>query len=223
MLGRRTLLQGTLAGGVGAITRTGLGATAASRCNERTATDDRTRKLASAQPRILLAFFSRAGENYFYGDRTDLEVGNTEVLAGMIRDLIACDVYRIEPTDPYPWDYEETVQLNVREQDVDARPAIANPLDSIDGYDIVLLGSPIWNVRAPMIMSTFAESFDFAGKTIHPFTTHAMSGLGTIERDYAASCSGATIGEGLAVQGEEVANGAAAAEAWLQRIRLLTA
>ena len=31
--------------------------------------------------RILLAYFSRAGENYYYGGRRDLEVGNTEVLA----------------------------------------------------------------------------------------------------------------------------------------------
>jgi hypothetical protein len=58
----------------------------------------------------------------------------------------------------------------------------------------VLLGNPIWNVRAPMIKSTLVESLDFTGKSIHPFTTHAMSGLGTTERDYAAACPGATLG-----------------------------
>lgn len=175
---------------------------------------------------VLLAYFSRAGENYYYGDRIDLEVGNTEVLTGMISDRTECDVYRIEPVEPYPDDYEETVERNVREQDADARPAIANPLDSIEPYDIVLLGSPIWNVRAPMIMSTFAERFDFSGKTIVPFTTHAMSGLGTTERDYAALCPGATIGEGLAVRGEDVIDApndaAAAVESWLQRSNLLS-
>jgi hypothetical protein len=31
--------------------------------------------------RVLLAYFSRAGENYWYGGRRDLRVGNTEVLA----------------------------------------------------------------------------------------------------------------------------------------------
>jgi hypothetical protein len=30
---------------------------------------------------ILLAYFSRPGENYYYGGRRNLEVGNTEVLA----------------------------------------------------------------------------------------------------------------------------------------------
>jgi flavodoxin len=170
---------------------------------------------------VLLAYFSRAGENYYYGDRIDLEVGNTEVLAGMISEQITCDVYRIEPVDPYPWDYEETRARNVQEQDADARPAIANPRTSIEGYDVVLLGSPIWNVRAPMIMSTFTEAFDFTGTTVFPVVTYAISGLGTTERDYAASCPGATIGEGLAVRGEEVQDAGAAVESWLRRIDLL--
>jgi hypothetical protein len=58
----------------------------------------------------------------------------------------------------------EAVQRNVREQDPDARPAIANPLASIDQYDTSLLASPIWNVRAPMIMSTFAERYDYSAR-----------------------------------------------------------
>jgi hypothetical protein len=74
-----------------------------------------------------------------------------------------------------------------------------------------------------MIMTTFTESLDLRGKTIVPFTTHAMSGLGTTARDYAASCPGATIAEGLAVRGEEVNEAEAAVQAWLQRLRLLTA
>ena len=57
-----------------------------------------------------------------------------------------------------------------------------------------------------MIMSTFTEKLNLSGKTIHPVTTYAMSGLGTIERDYAALCPGATIGRGIAVQGETVAD-----------------
>lgn len=114
------------------------------------------------------------------------------------------------------------MRRNVEEQNENARPGIANPLDSIERHDTILLGSPIWNVRAPMIMTTFVEGFDFAGKTIHPLTTYAMSGLGTTERDHAASCPGATLGEGLAVRGEEVADAEPTVVAWLRRIGLLT-
>jgi flavodoxin len=175
----------------------------------------------SSGKRVLLAYFSRAGENYFNGGRTNLKVGNTEVLARMISEHIECDVHRIQAVDAYSDDYDATVARNVREQDADARPTIANPLPEIDRYDVVLLASPIWNVRAPMIMSTFAERYAFRGKTVHPVTTHAMSGLGTTERDYAAICPGATIGAGLAVRGEDVGKADAEVRSWLRRIAAL--
>lgn len=171
--------------------------------------------------RVLLAYFSRAGENYYNGGRRNLEVGNSEVLAGMIRDSIACDVYRIEAADPYSDDYDDTVARNVREQDADARPAIANPLPALDGYDVVLLASGIWNVRPPMIMRTFAENLDVTGKTVLPVTTYAMSGLGTAPEDYADACPGATVGDGLAVRGEEVNQARDAVLSWLRRVDLM--
>lgn len=168
--------------------------------------------------RVLLVYFSRPGENYYYGRRTDLKVGNTEVLARKISSRITCDTYRIQAADPYPNDYDATVRRNVREQDTDARPAIAGRLPALNGYDTILLGSPIWNVRAPMIMTTFTRALVWRGKTVHPVTTYAMSGLGTTDRDYAASCPGATIAEGLAVRGEQVERADSDIEAWLQRL-----
>ncbi|MBO1268601.1 flavodoxin [Arthrobacter cavernae] len=182
-----------------------------------------TPKPTKNEGRLLLAYFSRAGENYYYGGRTHLTVGNTEVLAGMIRDRTGCDVHRIEAAEPYPGSYDATVARNVREQNNDSRPAIANPLPSIEQYGTVLLASGIWNVRAPMIMSTFVGSYDFTGKTIHPITTHAMSGLGTTKQDYASSCPGANIAEGLAVRGEEVQSAGAQVDSWLRRTGLLSA
>ncbi|MFF5933903.1 flavodoxin [Streptomyces sp. NPDC012508] len=170
--------------------------------------------------RVLLAYFSRRGENYYYGGRTDLKVGNTEVLARQIAGRVTWDTYRIQAADPYPHDYDATVRRNVREQDTDARPGIEGRLPSLDDYDTVLLAGPIWNVRAPMIMTTFTEALDFRDKTVHPITTHAMSGLGTTERDYAASCPGASIAEGLAVRGEEVEDADTEVEAWLRRTGL---
>ena len=183
---------------------------------------------SSVGPRVLLAYFSRAGENYYYGDRTDLEVGNTEVLARLIsrrlQDLgVAHDLHGIEAADPYPDDYDATVARNVREQNDGTRPDIANPLPSMEGYDTVLLASPIWNVRPPMIMHTFADSYEWTGTTVYPVTTYAMSGLGTTEREYNDACFGATIGEGLAVQGEKVRDdGPPAVASWLGRVNLTT-
>jgi flavodoxin len=169
-----------------------------------------------------MAYFSRAGENYFNGGRTVLQVGNTAVVADMISSAAAVDVFRIEAADPYPDSYDATVARNVREQDAEARPAIAGNLPAVGGYDTVLLGSGIWNVRPPMIMRTFVEGVDLSGKTIFPFVTYAVSGLGRTIDDYTRLCPRSTIGEGLAVRGEQAGDARVDVEAWLRKIGLLT-
>ena len=169
---------------------------------------------------VLIAYYSRPGENYWYGGRRDLATGNTEVLAGLLADRIDSDVFRIEAQDPYPEGYDATVARNVREQDADARPAITGSLPSLDGYDVVLLGSPIWNVRPPMIMSTFVDGVDLSGKQLFPFVTYAVSRLGDTEQVYRDLDSGARIGPGLAVLGETVRDAGDQAAGWLQQIGL---
>jgi flavodoxin len=230
-LRRRSVVRGVLLGG----TIPTLGAQAGCASGESTrgaapvtSTTSRPERARAADDsaRVLVVYFSRAGENYFYGDRIDLDVGNTEVLAGTIsshlrRAGVEHDTYRIEAADPYPVDYDETVERNVKEQDRQARPQIANPLESIAGYDTVLIGSPIWNVRPPRIMMTFAEGRDFTGKDVFPFVTHAMSGLGDADRDYSSACRGAAIGEGLAIRGEVVRDqGPSESKRWLATIGL---
>ena len=221
-LPRRALLTGGLL--IGATGWLGTAACSASSTSETTVPlpNSPSSSGSSTPAGVLVVYFSRAGENYYYGGRRDLEVGNTEVLAGMIAELITCDVHRIEAVDPYPASYDDTVQRNVIEQETDARPGIANPLASITAYETVLLGSPIWNVRAPMIMTSFTESHDFTAKTVLPFVTYAVNGLGRVERDYAVACPGARIADGLAVRGEEVTQHLVDVEAWLRTAGLIT-
>jgi flavodoxin len=38
--------------------------------------------------KTLIAFYSRAGQNYVSGDIVDLEVGNTEVIANKFSDCL---------------------------------------------------------------------------------------------------------------------------------------
>ena len=169
--------------------------------------------------RVLLAYFSRAG-HYYNGGRRTLEVGNTDVVAGMNQDAIGCDVYRTDAAEAYSDSYDDTVARNVREQDGNARPRIADPLPELAGYDAVLIGSPIWNVRPPMIMNTFTEAFDFSGKTVFPFVTYAVSQLGRTEEVYRQSCRGARFGSALAIRGEEATGSRSAVGDWLARIGL---
>ena len=45
-------------------------------------------------------------------------------------------------------------------------------------YDIIYLGFPIWWYIAPTIINTFLEQYDLRDKTIIPFATSGMSGMG---------------------------------------------
>lgn len=171
--------------------------------------------------RVLMAYFSRAGENYYYyGGRRDLEVGNTAVVAETIARFADVDLHEMRAAEPYPHDYDATVQRNTREQDTDARPRISGALPDLSGYDIVLLGSGIWSVHVPMIMRTFVEAVDLSGRTVHPVVTHAVSGIGQAEGDYRELLPGADLGESLVVQGEEVGTAEPQIRAWLRRTGL---
>lgn len=174
-------------------------------------------------PRVLLVYYSRAGENYYYGGRTDLSTGNTEVAASMITELISCDVHRLHAADPYPDSYDATRERNVTEQDTDARPTLREAPPDASGYDVVLLGSPIWNVRPPMLMNTAVEAMNLAGKRVLPFVTYAVSGLGSTARVYEQALPGADLGEGLAIRGEEVSEAGPQLQQWLRQAGLLSA
>lgn len=51
----------------------------------------------------------------------------------------------------------------------------------------------------PMAVYTFLETYDFSGKTIHPFCTHEGSGLSHTEDDIRKTAKGAIVEEGLAI------------------------
>ncbi|RZL82279.1 MAG: hypothetical protein EOP32_12160 [Rhodococcus sp. (in: high G+C Gram-positive bacteria)] len=225
-LSRRTFLTAGLTG-ITAIAAVLTGCTTEQRPQDRPSTGDRTPKTPDPETttipgtRVLLVYFSRAGENYYYRGRRDLEVGNTEVLAGMISDRIDCVTYEIEAAEPYPDAYDPTVERNRREQQDDARPGMSNPLPDVSGFDIVLLGSPVWGSRAPMIMSTFIDGVDLAGKTILPFVTYAVSGMSGIDNDYRDALPDSEVRDGLAVQGETVTEAAPGLDAWLNANNLV--
>lgn len=208
------------------ITSSDAAAGGAGQSSETADSPDGTAQAPENNSNVLLVYFSRAGENHWSGDEHTvvLETGNTEVVAGYITDAINCDVFKIEPADPYPFSYRETVARNVEERNADARPAIANLADlpDVDGYDTIVLGCGIWWSSCPMIVRTFLESYDLSGKTIIPFTTYAMSGLGSVVSDYRKSCPDAIVSEdGLAVSELEVNESESSVKEWLSSLRLL--
>lgn len=163
----------------------------------------------------LVAFYSRADENYFGGAMKYIEVGNTEKIANMIADITGADIYKIEQKIPYSADYKTCVAESRQDLQSDARPELANILESIEKYDEIYLGYPIYCGTMPMAVYTFLESFDFTGKVIHPFCTHEGSGLSSTESDVKKAAKGSNVARGLAIHGSSVDGAKTKLQEWV--------
>lgn len=151
--------------------------------------------------KILVAYFSRTGENYAVGN---IAKGNTHIVADMIAEMTGADTFEIKTVQTYPADYKETTEVAKQEQVENARPALAEQVPNMADYDVVFLGYPIWWSDLPMPVYTFLESYDFSGKTIVPFATSAGDVLTGKERDIPNYAKGAKMLDGIGFKGKRV-------------------
>lgn len=166
----------------------------------------------------LIVFYSRADENYVNGMLKNIDVGNTEVAAGIIKEFTGADIFKIEQTEPYSKDYNECIAQAQKDQRNNARPKLKRLPGTLDGYDEIYLGYPNYWGTMPMAVFTFLDHFDFTGKTIKPFCTHEGSGLGRSVNDIKKLCPGATVSEGLAILGSSVKLAQSNIENWIRRV-----
>lgn len=172
-----------------------------------------------AESKVLIAYYSRRGNNYRNGEIVNLKVGNTEVVAGKIRELTGGDTFYIETVKSYPTDYHETTQVAKRELNENARPAIKGKVTNMQEYDVIYLGYPNWWGTMPMAVMTFLESYDFSGKVIIPFCTHEGSGLGSSVQDIKKACPKAIVKQGLAIRGGNVNNSDKQITEWVKQTK----
>lgn len=135
--------------------------------------------------RILVAYFSAGGV--------------TAKVAGDMAKAVGADLFEISPERPYTaadLDWTDKKSRSTLEMsDPNCRPAMAAKAD-VSGYDVILVGFPVWWYREPSIIDTFMESEDFSGKTVVPFCTSGGSGLGDSAKNIRALAPGANVREG---------------------------
>ena len=152
----------------------------------------------------LVIYFSRTGEQYVVGV---IDKGNTAIVAEMIAEQTGADLFEVLPAeDHYPMTYDELTEVAKQEQNENARSAYSGELPDLSGYSTIFIGAPVWWGDWPMIMYTVFENNDFSGKTLIPFSTHEGSGLSGFDKKLQDACPDATVGKGLAVQGNDAQN-----------------
>ena len=166
----------------------------------------------------LIAYYSRAGENYFSGARRTIAVGNTEKAARLLAELTGAELFHIEQKAPYSDNYDACVAEARRDLRANARPELMVLPERLDDYEEIYLGYPNYCGTMPMAVYTFLEHFDFTGKTIHPFCTHEGSGLSHTVQDIQKAAPQARVTKGLAIHGSSVDGAKAALENWIQEV-----
>lgn len=161
---------------------------------------------SAGRHKILIAYFSHSG--------------NTRQLANIIQQQTGGDLFEIVPQDPYPADYNQTVERFRRERAENARPAIAGKVDNMADYDTVFIGYPNWGSDMPYVVRTFLEQYDFSGKTVIPFCTNGGGGFGNSVETLKELCPDATVLEGYQVNGRSVSSSSDAVAQWLNGLNL---
>ena len=171
--------------------------------------------------KTLIAYYSRADENYFGGAMRYVKVGNTEIVCDIMKELIPADSFKIEMKEPYSPVYMTCIEQAKRDLREKNRPELVRFPDSIDAYDTIVLAYPNYWGTMPMAVVTFLEHFDFSGKTILPLCTNEGSGMGGSERDIRRYAPGAEVKQGLSVLGSAAADAKGSLQRWLKANGLL--
>lgn len=112
--------------------------------------------------------------------------GVTKNAANSLAKVLGADTYEIKPLVPYTaqdlnW-MDDKSRSTVEMKDWKSRPKMVEDDFSIEKYDTIFLGFPIWWYIAPTIINTFLEKHDFSNKKIVLFATSGGSKFGrTIE------------------------------------------
>ena len=167
--------------------------------------------------KILIAYYSRKGQNYVNGSIKNLAKGNTEIVAEFIQKAVGGELFEIDTVKNYPADYTECTEVAKVEIKQKARPELKKYLASVDEYDKIFLGYPIWWSVPPMAVSTFMEKYNFSGKKIIPFATHEGSGLGGSVSYLKKICPNAEILQGLAIHGADAKNSETEVARWAKK------
>ena len=128
------------------------------------------------------------------------KVGNTATVAKWIAKHTGGELVPIEAVEAYPDAYGETLKAARQDMENGGTRAI-KAVPSLDGYDVVFIGSPIWYGTYAPPVAEFFKTHSFAGKTVVPFCTHGGGGAGRYFVDVRKACPAATVKEGLTIRG----------------------
>ena len=146
------------------------------------------------------------------------KTGNTQAVAEAIAEtlnsltdqkdanLFCAELISLTPANPYPEDYQATIEESRDECLNDLGRELTNAaLKDLDKYDVIFLGYPVWfGTYAPPVKS-FLEANNFlAGKKVVPFCTYGTGGRVSSVAKLAEVCPDAKIIDSYGLRGNRI-------------------
>jgi len=102
--------------------------------------------------------------------------GNTSLVAKMIAERIGADTIRLKPEKEIPTKGPSKYFLGGKSVMLNEKPKLLNENINLDGYDTLIIGTPIWAGSFTPPINTFLSENLIKDKNIYLFATH---GTGT--------------------------------------------
>lgn len=174
------------------------------------------------ESKILIAYFSSAGNiTTDTAARGNIGQGNTKALAEMIQEQAGGDLFFIETVNKYSSNYNTAINEAMQELRNNTKPELATHVENMDDYDVIFIGYPNWWGTIPQTILSFAEEYDFAGKTIIPFCTYEDSGIGRSVQDLKRALPDSTFLDEYSVSEHDLANAKDDVITWLTELKIV--
>lgn len=170
--------------------------------------DNNPETSVSGQNNTLVAYFSWSG--------------NVQQMARWIADETKSDIFRIVPEEDYGENFDDCADRAKNELDNGIRPSLSEHIDkeTIDKYDTIYIGFPVWWYDLPMPVWTFLEEYDLSEKTIIPFFSHNGSSNGASSLDTISKLapnSEVLNNDAISVRGSDIADSESVVREWTKK------
>lgn len=145
------------------------------------------------------------------------DTSDTEAAARMIQKETGADIYAIQVNQYYRTPYLATAATSWVEQRFSIHPRLTALPESLDDYDTIYIGYPVWWFDAPMAVASFLENYDLDGKTVVPFATSQDNDIDITMDTIREAAGNATVLDGMRIHHAEQSD----VQSWLREIGVI--
>ncbi|HOP65156.1 MAG TPA: flavodoxin [Spirochaetota bacterium] len=139
--------------------------------------------------RLLIVYYSHSGV--------------TGKVSSYLRKKTGGDIYEIKPARSYDPDMWKADEESCKERETGDYPPLEGEMPDLSGYDIILIGGPVWRWTLATPLMSYLMKTDFDGKIVAPFWTY-ISRDGAYGEEFKKSCRNAVVKEGLGLTTSEI-------------------